>query len=922
MNYYHSRSGDITDPDATRVFKAIMLLVALQRAIAGEPRLEPTLSNLAGMFSGTRIEPEIQRLTTELCGHDLVREVPGTTQERRQFTIPRGGVDITAVRAIKRSLPGFRRQLEASGELRRQISPPLALSGALQRRYAVAIVSFDELRARRERVAPPVNPFEIGVVWIVPLNAEEQREAARVAADLAGKDERIIYALLEEPFGEERFEMYLDDLAYCQYYTTKVDDRQNAQYHRTRADGRVRSWLETLRTTTIHIFVGGSPRMVSGVPAFGETFADIVRQSFPYAPERITQAAPLYKESFGPTGAEVGLGLRESSAEYNVFIQSIKAEGLWPGTTTLDRTRLDTRPNHPLARMAHDVVDRALAADAVSLSGLWAELQERPFGLLPSPISIALMGLLLRDARDGFYYDDGTNVRPLDGTKLAELLNQVIKGKASYTLYRTSPAAKAFCEHLSAIFRLHGVEQYPETVRAGVRTWLKRVGLPLWALDYHLKADGRTPLDSVKLLHSVVSSTELSDAVFTQGNLERVSHALEEDHHIWDSLVTRTQFEQGMRFYVDTKLPSLLPLAERLGTGLGGVLERVHELLNEEVWLWQEDDVAEPLSRVESELLLVEALNRVTGGAASELDAAVSDLGRVIGVGKLPLFVLSEHEDPDTATVIRSLDQLLHSGKGYPHAHRLAKALSASSERVQEALRIPVQALANWVHRHLKQHLADDDVEAVYSAMRDISDALGEEEVRREVTHVLEALKSRRLAQQLQAQWFEVTGSESPDDWSKSHGVPIGWLLDSTEWSDLLSIIRNPFTSSVRRLEWAIEYLSAQDATLSERLDGRFADEVLVRTATGDFRRLVQDDADVRDLRQHLCNHAGADVRQWERRRIEDLGREWVRRAYGERMYPRVVAQVDATPEEELRALLTHLVRHPSVGLLLMGRRN
>jgi hypothetical protein len=98
-------------------------------------------------------------------------------------------------------------------------------------------------------------------------------------------------------------------------------------------------------------------------------------------------------------------------------------------------------------------------------------------------------------------------------------------------------------------------------------------------------------------------------------------------------------------------------------------------------------------------------------------------------------------------------------------------------------------------------------------------------------------------------------------------------------------------------------------------------EETLLRVAAGEYRALVQSAEDLQALRSHLRAHAGTEVRRWERRRVEEAGREWVQKAYAERFYPRAVALVDQMPEAEIRAQLKQLVRHPAVGLRLVTRK-
>jgi len=193
--------------------------------------------------------------------------------------------------------------------------------------------------------------------------------------------------------------------------------------------------------------------------------------------------------------------------------------------------------------------------------------------------------------------------------------------------------------------------------------------------------------------------------------------------------------------------------------------------------------------------------------------------------------------------------------------------------------------------------------------------------VRREVERVLTQLTSSRLVNELQALWRDATGTASPGEWSVAHGVPVGWLVEDAEWTGLLSAVEEPRSLTVPSLERTISRLGERMNELKALLTAEMAKEALLRVAVGEYRAVVQDEDDMRALRVHLSARAGADVRRWERSRIEEAGRDWVQRAYSGRFYPRAVAAVDQMPEAEIRAQLKQLVRHPAVGLRLIARK-
>jgi hypothetical protein len=78
---------------------------------------------------------------------------------------------------------------------------------------------------------------------------------------------------------------------------------------------------------------------------------------------------------------------------------------------------------------------------------------------MPSPIGVTLMGYLLRDYGQGYYYKDGPdNCFSLNHNKLAELIEGVIKknkkGYEDFCICKMSAEDESFCQLVQEIFNL------------------------------------------------------------------------------------------------------------------------------------------------------------------------------------------------------------------------------------------------------------------------------------------------------------------------------------------------------------------------------------------------------------------------------------------------------------------------------------
>jgi hypothetical protein len=196
---------------------------------------------------------------------------------------------------------------------------------------------------------------------------------------------------------------------------------------------------------------------------------------FPYGPEQLTQINTLYATSYGKVGAEIGLGIKTNIMEpYKSLVFELKEEGFWEGDG------FQKKPEHFLSRMKQEIEQIFAANENVRLSEIWEVLQAPPYGLMPSPVAITLLGCLLRNYGQGYYYWDGNNCFPLNHNKLAELIEGVLKGKKGcedYEIRRASPESEKFCELIREIFNLPAARTtYPEEARKALRSYLTNIG--------------------------------------------------------------------------------------------------------------------------------------------------------------------------------------------------------------------------------------------------------------------------------------------------------------------------------------------------------------------------------------------------------------------------------------------------------------
>jgi len=460
--YYRSRIDKIDDPHQRRLFKAAMLLMALWRQIPGEELLRPTRSKLELAFGATPMGPEVRRVAASLCERGFLHALPVGSDE--EYTIPLTSIDHTRLEAIRRHLllSGlFERELEINGEIAKRLSDYFALPGVAARRQVLVIVSAKELRARREKVEPELEPYQVGVVLVACQDEDQVGQADTLAGQLRKPGSRVIYGVIQTPFGQRRMQEWVNYKAHL-VYSTEVRDNENQRYYRQRADAVLDEWVETVRRGRLKLYYAGERSEAVDLRGYADCFQRVVDETYPYGPERVSRLSTLYDTRYGKVGAEIGLGVAANvQRPYRDLVEELERQSLWN-----DQEWFIHRSDHPLSRMKQEVNRLFGQNDSARLVEVWQVLTSPPYGLMPTAIGIALMGFLLRDYAHGYYWSDGINCFPLNHNKLAELIENVMKerrGCEEYVIRKMLPEAERFCEMVRDIFSLPaGKTAYPE----------------------------------------------------------------------------------------------------------------------------------------------------------------------------------------------------------------------------------------------------------------------------------------------------------------------------------------------------------------------------------------------------------------------------------------------------------------------------
>ncbi|MGI6375338.1 MAG: hypothetical protein ACOX3S_04955 [Anaerolineae bacterium] len=918
ISYAQSRQGQIDDPEQLRAFKATMLLISLEREAVGAERIMPTLANLGMIYAGTSLHDKLPQIMEALCEADLLYRVGTATGERAHYSIPHANIDYEQLKRIRQQLPGFAALVKRDGAL--GIATRGAIMGGLaerlKRRLALGAVAYEDVKARRERVAPDAKPYEIPVVFVLSETDDQAQAARALVARLAEQEPQILWVVVDQAFGAVAFQQHQEDAAMARYYQANKDER-NARYFDDRCRGTIVAWLQVLRHAPMTSWFGGEQSSLLGVEGFVKELVRSAEHRFPYGPERIITTDPLYKDSgFGVAGAQVGLGGRAKAAPYDQVLSEIVT--ISPDSGPLDPARLSHYPDHPVAHMKA-AVDELLARDSADMDEIWALLQAPPFGLSPTPVAIVLFGLLLRECSSGFYISDGANSFALDLTRLAQLIKETMDGKGGKTLQRSSREERRFCELVRDIYLLdaHATTYLQPTCHA-LRGHLKQRGYPLWALQHYLDLKGRNPSQSIEMLGALITRDGDALAAYaTQERLRDVASALASDRTVLRGLDDVSCYQQGMEHFltqVDARVGTVL---KSVGLTIRDLMGRLYLLLQEELYLWTEQEIQQRLPALLDELSLVGALAALTQRPVKDLEGAAAALRAAMAPGKLPLWVFAHQDGEALENVMASLAALLASGAPADPA-ALATAINAQAEAIRAALAQPARALRAWAQSDMQGPLSETEAEQLWAGLPDLSSAQRADEVRLAVRQHLRDMERVRAIAGLRQAWQGLTATRSPDDWGNRHQVPLGWLLESPTQAQMLAVLQRPQSATLQALQEAQKELERQAPAL-QALDQAEADARFAEAVGGAYRAFLSEPEDLASLREHLAQELGAQPCRWQRGDAGRATHTWLKARYRTAYLPRVVQRLATLSEARAKALLQEMAADPLVGVRLLS---
>lgn len=927
ISHYQARSADIKDPDELRVFKVMVLLAALWRQTAGgDRRLKPSLEGLKRAFVGTSLAMTVKEVAEAICNNKIMQSI--TSDNDVEYIPPAVTLDEAKLRQAREQIKNtytFEKVInleKTEGIFSKGLKDALNLQGSAVKRHPVQVLSAKELSNAGERlVNTSENVFELPVV-LVPAQDEGVLNGAEQSADEISKNLKdTIFVISQAPFFERRWNDWVEFRARYKYHTDLKDGEQ-ARFFELRAQDLFTDWLEEVRRGKLVVFFRGQRMDVTGISGIVGVLSSKVSEVFCYGPETLNRVNTFYTNPFNRNGAEIGLGVEPATRNPEKdFVAELQRQNVW------GHSALRSRPDHVLTRLV-ELVDGIFANNEnVKLIEVWGELQKPPFGLMPSPIGIILFGFAMRSYANNYYWSDGRTTQSLNPHKLAELIEQVVRpgnsNVSELVLRRVSAEGEEFCQLSREIFHFSEAKTpNPDETRKTLRVFLSGMGYPLWSIKYVADSTDVNPEEVANAIDNLVAIIDPNLDSIDEDIIKAAVYSLRPVRSVLRSLISKERMQTGLTTFWQKEAPLLQNLMQELSIDIGVIIQKLRALLSEDAWIWTEEKVSKRLPRLVKELDLTDALNKLCSEKRKELSEITHVFRTRCFTSKFPLFLYSEGQSQSIKELISELcrvsfssDSIETMDASFPEEIRVYRGTLISIFQEPEGL------LKRMLERH--GHLLDaSEVSDLYRDLPDLSAAdTTEEAVWRAVE---QAVINRAKQLEIQAfiqKWRNISGVSSVNEWSKSKGVPIQWVLDGEEFQTFLKRATNPGILPQSEVKSLSAFLESHSEKLMVINDTEYVMRQFLLAVGPSYFELIQRSGLLADLHKHILHNYGDSLIDWPMRlnEIQRATNEWVKRQYQEQTYQVVVDAVEKISHDDIRRIIRKMAKDPVVGSQLLS---
>lgn len=897
------------------VLKTILMMEAVTRKSQLErvKLLQPSAANLELTFEGVdELDGGIAvNVARDLVSKKILYRQAGTEEIFATAAVTGDQTEIDAQRELL--LKNFRLSnlIDESNLIEEFI-----LSASQRTRLKIEAATLENLTSKATKLLRELKVFQVGMLVCFAHDEVERQKLTRRILEVTA-DERYFSLIFvdagENYFGVERLNRWADYMSHAEYWRSR--DGHLSEQNKSNAEEVLQEWRREIRDGTFKIYPAlRSERMdrrgimCAQLKLLKEVLDKNISELYPLTFDGADVAESLFLTNANSfrKGAQLGLveetyGLYSQSAVQKVLGDVWRHEDLyWEKQPTLQISRLKI--------LLDDFISKQLAKNLrVSFDDIFDILMAN--GFMPCNLYALLTGFLMKGYVSVPYrYVEDSAARDAGGALtverlavfIADCMNHVLSPKKNYRerfIEIISKGQREFLKFSNEIFGTASeisIEQLADKIREKlIETrrilWL---GEQMATKQYKPFCRQLTELVSTRNGRAVAETSEqLGDFLLTSSfHIKRLKALL-------TAKESKLALEKYLREYSGEDLLEIEDVTK--------LVDEVQNSLTSEA-LWSREAANSVIDNILLECKIITA-SRAVGIECVTFTECVLTWRERLKFVRVPSEILME-QFPTLAQFFETLNELVRRGELAVECREVfLQALTKSAGQIRTILNGEVQLLSKK-YSSLFEGLSDTDRKNAIAGLPTTSFVDEREEFERRLKLLTESAKRKRLNSVLKQLWKKLTGSESPQEWSRQNRTPILVLVDVSERAmacRALSAVSNVESTAVE-VRFATEYLQSQPSFLQLLSDKQRIDEAFTAEFLGDKRFLL---TDLNEVRTALEKNFGEAYTWVDSAAVQTFLEEMAREKYFLGASEQAAEKLMMMDSERAKAFLLKLVR-------------
>ena len=933
LSCYTSRlEKELIEPEK-RVLKTILLLQAVSDRMSGNRDIFlPNDRNLTLAFEGTDLEMTAKNIARKLLNDHVVTRTP-LTGEVFSYCCKNMGPSVDTAPFIKDAKAKTTKDMSfmAGSDLRSTIE----LTGALRIRYSLAYATLSDFDSEIKKANNPAE--ETNKLFAIATLARDTTERATLQKKIQAfyqnnpESDVVVIDSSNCELGENEYNEFIEN--YAMALAIGQSDIEQRKTYEKYATEVLKNWAKRIKNGDFYVYSRYTPegeRVANNTDLLAKLM-EINRFHYPECLEGAFTSVlnTMYDANSLGAGATCGIS-EETKGTFRSGNEATKLENALKGAWKVPDY---WKTSHSYIATLKAAVDNIIRkeyekSDRISIAQIYNILKAAPYGFMPCNLTAFILGFILKEyVNAGIYsYSDNLTTVPLDTEKLASMISEIIKQENTPDkrykdkfIVTLTEEERAFNKATSAAFEIE--EKYCVTItetRSRIREQMKNFSFPIWLIEYTI--DGVSFKTSKEIVCSLIDNyCGIANNKNVDGGKSDTDIALAIGRICIDnpdavedlkSILTKDNCKNGMMKYLEVYQGGLLPsIAKTIGDGGQYINHLAYKFSSDAAnWVWNKDTVHGKIDELITEYEIIETSNKILTKNATYQETIRAWCSKIDQIRLAYSVIKNELGDAksfyEMLYNLKKANSLLDSQK-----KQFLELLKANIENFKQFMASQSAYFMKACNFYLDD-LIEDDVKAIldddkygFKATFTAEPNVYTDKVQKAVAAYKGSLKHIKLKKH----WFDLTGTESPLDWSEKYAMPIIIMVPGDEAATARKVFATINTKSTddNAIDAADEYITKM-SYLPELNSKSSRDKAFIETFLGEYAVLFED---LEKVKQYLKGHVADAPYYWfESKEVTAKIKSMAKAKYTDSGYGKAKQIIDDMPAEQVKAYLKQLL--------------